>query len=61
MTLEELRAEAAKPQSPLQGMLLLQRGSRLSVQPVKPAEWEHINDMIDAKRKQEDKGPEEEA
>lgn len=56
MTLEELRAEAAKPNSPLQGMLLLQRGSRLSVQPVKPAEWAHIMAMIADKKKSKDGG-----
>lgn len=52
MTLEELRAEAAKPNSPLAGMLLLQRGSRLSVQPVAPAEWAHIMGMIQAKKRE---------
>lgn len=45
MTLEALRKEAAKPQSPLQGMLLLAKGSRLSVQPVKPQEWAHVMAM----------------
>ena len=55
VTLEELRAEAAKPKSPLAGMLLLQRGSRLSVQPVAPAEWAHIMGMVEAKKKESKK------
>ena len=37
VTLAELRAEKA-----LAEMVLLRRGSRLSVQPVTPAEWKHI-------------------
>lgn len=37
LTLDELRKEAK-----LHGMLLLQKGSRLSVQPVTPLEWQHI-------------------
>jgi predicted RNA-binding protein with PUA-like domain len=31
-----------REQSALAGMALLQRGQRLSVQPVKPAEWRHV-------------------
>lgn len=50
MTLEELRKEAAQPHSPLQSMLLLQKGSRLSVQPVTPQEWAHVMGMIEAKQ-----------
>lgn len=50
MTLEELRKEAAQPQSPLHGMLLLQKGSRLSVQPVTLQEWAHVMGMIEAKK-----------
>ncbi|MEQ1794077.1 MAG: EVE domain-containing protein [Nitrospira sp.] len=37
ISLDSLRAESA-----LKGMVLLQKGSRLSVQPVTRAEWEHI-------------------
>ena len=37
LTLEELRKDSA-----LKGMVLLQKGSRLSVQPVTPVEWRHI-------------------
>jgi predicted RNA-binding protein with PUA-like domain len=37
ITLKELQADAA-----LDGMLLLRKGSRLSVQPVEAAHWEHI-------------------
>lgn len=37
LTLDELRKEAK-----LKGMILLQKGSRLSVQPVSPLEWDHI-------------------
>jgi|SRR4051795_4962258 predicted RNA-binding protein with PUA-like domain len=37
VTLAELRGEKA-----LADMVLLRRGSRLSVQPVTPAEWKHI-------------------
>jgi len=37
LTLEQLRKE-----NTLKGMVLLQKGSRLSVQPVSPQEWEHI-------------------
>lgn len=39
LTLDELRKDAA-----LKGMVLLQKGSRLSVQPVSPIEWQHIVD-----------------
>ena len=31
-----------REQKALEGMALLQRGQRLSVQPVKPAEWRHV-------------------
>jgi len=37
VTLDELRGEAR-----LKGMILLHKGSRLSVQPVTPLEWQHI-------------------
>lgn len=37
ITLKELQADPA-----LDGMLLLRKGSRLSVQPVEAAHWEHI-------------------
>lgn len=37
LTLDELRKE-----SKLNGMVLLKKGSRLSVQPVTPLEWRHI-------------------
>lgn len=37
LTLDELRGEAK-----LKEMVLLQKGSRLSVQPVSPIEWQHI-------------------
>jgi predicted RNA-binding protein with PUA-like domain len=37
LTLNELRKETK-----LKGMVLLQKGSRLSVQPVSPSEWKHI-------------------
>ena len=37
MSLDSLRTEKA-----LAGMALLQKGSRLSVQPVTKEEWEHI-------------------
>lgn len=40
LTLDELRKEAK-----LKGMILLQRGSRLSVQPVSPLEWQHIMNL----------------
>lgn len=39
LTLDELRKDAE-----LKGMVLLQKGSRLSVQPVSPIEWQHIVD-----------------
>lgn len=37
VTLDELRKETT-----LKGMVLLKKGSRLSVQPVTPQEWKHI-------------------
>ena len=37
ITLKELQADAA-----LDGMVLVRKGSRLSVQPVEAAHWEHI-------------------
>jgi predicted RNA-binding protein with PUA-like domain len=37
LTLDELRMD-----SKLKGMVLLRKGSRLSVQPVTPLEWKHI-------------------
>jgi predicted RNA-binding protein with PUA-like domain len=41
ITLEELRKVKG-----LEKMVLLQRGSRLSVQPVRPEEWEIITSMV---------------
>lgn len=43
LTLNELRKDAT-----LKGMVLLQKGSRLSVQPVSPIEWQHIVDRGEA-------------
>jgi predicted RNA-binding protein with PUA-like domain len=40
LTLDELRTETK-----LRGMILLQKGSRLSVQPVTPLEWKHIMNL----------------
>ena len=40
LTLDELRKEAD-----LKGMILLQKGSRLSVQPVTPLEWRYIRNL----------------
>ncbi|HWF62566.1 MAG TPA: EVE domain-containing protein [Nitrospira sp.] len=40
LTLDELREE-----SKLKGMVLLKKGSRLSVQPVSPMEWRHITSL----------------
>lgn len=40
LTLDELRKEAT-----LKGMILLQKGSRLSVQPVSALEWRHIMNL----------------
>ncbi len=42
VTLDELRKD---PQ--LKGMVLLQRGSRLSVQPVTAIEWKHIMNLVE--------------
>ena len=44
ITLAELRADPA-----LAGMVLLQRGSRLSITPVTPAEWTHITRLAQGK------------
>jgi predicted RNA-binding protein with PUA-like domain len=44
ITLAELRDDAA-----LKDMVLLQRGSRLSITPVTAAEWKHINRIAAAK------------
>jgi len=41
LPLDQLRKE-----SKLKGMVLLRKGSRLSVQPVTPAEWEHILTLV---------------
>ena len=41
LALDRLRKEKK-----LKGMVLLQKGSRLSVQPVTPAEWEHILTLV---------------
>jgi predicted RNA-binding protein with PUA-like domain len=43
LALDELRKEAR-----LKGMVLLQKGSRLSVQPVTPVEWKHILSLASA-------------
>ncbi len=40
ITLEELRNVPG-----LEKMVLLQKGSRLSIQPVRPEEWEIINSL----------------
>lgn len=40
LTLDELRKETK-----LNGMILLQKGSRLSVQPVTPLEWQHLMNL----------------
>lgn len=37
-----LTLEALRKETKLKGMVLLQKGSRLSVQPVTPLEWKHI-------------------
>lgn len=37
-----LTLEALRKENKLKGMVLLQKGSRLSVQPVTPLEWQHI-------------------
>ena len=44
VTLAELRANPA-----LEGMVLLRKGSRLSVQPVTPAEWKVVRQMGQAR------------
>jgi predicted RNA-binding protein with PUA-like domain len=41
LTLDELRKETT-----LKGMVLLRKGSRLSVQPVTPLEWRHIISLV---------------
>lgn len=41
LTLNELRKEGQ-----LKGMVLLQKGSRLSVQPITPLEWKHIISLV---------------
>jgi len=41
ISLDSLRMEKA-----LTGMALLQKGSRLSVQPVTPSEWAHIMSLV---------------
>jgi predicted RNA-binding protein with PUA-like domain len=41
LTLDELRKE-----SKLSGMVLLRKGSRLSVQPITPLEWRHIIGLV---------------
>ena len=42
VTLEELRGRKA-----LAKMRVLQRGNRLSITPVEPAEWKHIMGMLE--------------
>lgn len=41
LTLDELRKD-----SKLKGMVLLRKGSRLSVQPVTQLEWKHITSLV---------------
>lgn len=41
VSLDQLRKEPK-----LKGMVLLRKGSRLSVQPVTPAEWEHVLTLV---------------
>ena len=41
VTLAEMRAQKA-----LEGMVTLQRGNRLSITPVTPAEWKHIAKLL---------------
>ncbi|MES2932172.1 MAG: EVE domain-containing protein [Pseudomonadota bacterium] len=43
ISLAQLRAHEA-----LSGMITLQRGSRLSITPVTPAEWKHIHHFLDS-------------
>jgi predicted RNA-binding protein with PUA-like domain len=42
VTLDELRKDRK-----LKGMVLVQKGSRLSVQPVTPIEWKHIMSLVE--------------
>lgn len=42
-----LTLEALRKETKLEGMMLLQKGSRLSVQPVTPLEWKHIMAMAE--------------
>lgn len=42
-----LTLEALRKETKLEGMVLLQKGSRLSVQPVTPLEWKHIMAMAE--------------
>lgn len=44
-----LPLDALRKEAKLQGMVLLKKGSRLSVQPVKPVEWRHITTLADQK------------
>ncbi len=50
VTLEALRKEGETKGSPLGGMALLQKGSRLSVQPVKGEEWKYIWERMVGKK-----------
>jgi len=43
---EVLSLEALKGEKKLEGMPLLQRGQRLSVQPVSPSQWKVIESMV---------------
>lgn len=49
VTLKQLKAEAAKPGSVLADMMLLQKGSRLSVQPVTAAQFKRVVKLAAAK------------
>ena len=42
-----LTLDALRKETKLEGMVLLQKGSRLSVQPVTPLEWKHIMAMAE--------------
>ena len=41
-----LRLDRLRRESKLKGMVLLQKGSRLSVQPVSQSEWEHVLKLV---------------
>jgi predicted RNA-binding protein with PUA-like domain len=41
-----LSLDQLRKQTQLKGMVLLRKGSRLSVQPISPLEWEHILSLV---------------